>query len=226
MKKIVARKLLSDTFTPNMNTAQALEFIGNLSQPRKMPCFSYSLPVARCVTGAKLAKVKGSVCNQCYAMRGNYNFAPVKASHERHFEALQRPEWVDAMVKAIEGMESSGFFRWHDSGDVQSVEHLEKLAEIARRLPTIQFWLPTREYGFVSAYVAKHGAFPSNLTVRLSAYMVNGNPPSALASRLGVQTSGVTRKGFDCPASTQGNKCLSCRACWDKNVENVNYKKH
>ncbi len=29
-----------------------------------------------------------------------------------------------------------------------------------------------------------------------------------------------------CPAAKQDNKCLSCRACWDKSVPNVAYGKH
>ena len=29
-----------------------------------------------------------------------------------------------------------------------------------------------------------------------------------------------------CPAAEQDNKCLSCRACWDRNVPNVAYGKH
>jgi hypothetical protein len=86
--------------------------------------------------------------------------------------------------------------------------------------------LPTREYGFVSEYVKRHGLFPKNLTVRLSAFMVNGPPPTGLAKILGVKTSGVLKTGFTCPAYRQGNQCLECRACWDKRVANVNYKAH
>jgi len=29
----------------------------------------------------------------------------------------------------------------------------EKIAEVARRLPDIKFWLPTREYGFVREWM-------------------------------------------------------------------------
>ena len=100
------------------------------------------------------------------------------------------------------------------------------IVKVAKNLPTIQFWIPTREYSFVSTYLKKHGAFPDNLTVRLSALMVDGQPPVGMAKRLGLTTSGVSTSGFTCPANSQGNKCLSCRACWDKNVNNINYKIH
>ena len=191
-----------------------------------MPCHSWSTPAKYCKTGKKLALVSGSICSSCYANKGFYRMPNVKNCLEKRFQSLSHPEWTSAMTLAISGSEGSGFFRWHDSGDIQSVEHLEKIVQVAKNLPAIQFWIPTREYSFVSDYLKKHGAFPSNLTVRLSALMVDGQPPVGIAKRLNLTTSGVATAGFNCPANSQGNKCLSCRACWDKNVNNINYKKH
>jgi len=210
----------------SMTLFEALEVVSGLSKPSKMPCSSWSTPAKHCKTGKKLAKVSGSICSSCYANKGFYRMPNVKNCLEKRFESLSHPEWEMAMTIAISGSEGSGFFRWHDSGDVQSVKHLKKIAQIAKNIPSIQFWLPTREYGFVSQYLKKHKMFPSNLVVRLSAYMVDGQPPVLLANRLGLITSGVSKVGFTCPASNQGNKCLSCRACWDKNISNINYKKH
>lgn len=209
-----------------MTTKLALEIVGGLSKPSKMPCHGWSIPAKRCKTGGKLRNVKGSVCEHCYALKGRYSFGNVQNALERRFAALSNPQWVEAMTAAIKGSESSGFFRFLDAGDLQSLEMLENIAQIARNLPQITFWLPTREYSIVAEYVAKHGAFPSNLTVRLSALMIDGQPPVSIAKRLGVVTSGVTKTGFTCPAPNQGNKCLSCRACWNRSVENVNYKVH
>ena len=56
--------------------------------------------------------------------------------------------------------------------------------------------------------------------------MVDGKPPTSLAKKLGLTTSGVSPDGFNCPASKQGNECGECRACWDNTVDNINYKKH
>ena len=203
---------------------RATELVGGFSKPSKMPCLSWSISAKRCKTGAKLLKVKGSICSTCYALKGNYGFPIVKAAHERRFQSLQSSQWTSAMIVAIRGNESSGFFRWHDSGDLQSLEHFKKLVEIARALPDIKFWLPTREYSIIASFL-RTDSMPENLIVRLSAYMLEGEPP-ALAKRLGLTTSGVTKTGFTCPASNQGGKCLTCRACWSKDVLNVNYKKH
>ena len=48
---------------------------------------------------------------------------------------------------------------------------------------------------------------------------------AALARRLGVQVSTVVTSGKTCPSAEQGNKCLTCRACWDKKTECVAYGK-
>ena len=116
-----------------MKPAEAWEMVGGLSAPSKMPCHGYSIPARRCITGSKLAKVPGSVCAGCYALKGRYLFGNVQSALERRFASLENPEWVDAMVIAITHFEKSGFFRWHDSGDIQSLIHLEKIVSICQQ---------------------------------------------------------------------------------------------
>lgn len=200
--------------------------IGTLSAPSKMPCFSFSIPAKRCITGQKLRNVKGSICSKCYALKGRYVFPNVQDALETRFQGMSDPQWIEKMVAMIGKREKSGFFRWHDSGDLQSVAHLAAIVEIAKRLPNIRFWLPTREFSFVSEYMASN-TIPDNLIIRLSALMFDGKPPVAIAKRLGLVTSGAsTGNDFSCPSSKQGGKCLDCRACWNKSVSNVNYKQH
>jgi len=174
----------------------------------------------------KLRNVAGSICSKCYALKGMYVFPVVKAALLRRYENLNHPQWVEAMAFLINKTEKSGFFRRHDSGDIQSVEHLARIVEVCKLTPTISHWLPTREYAMVSEYVAKFGTFPANLTVRLSALMIEGTAPESIASRLGLTTSGVSKVGFTCPASKQDNACGDCRACWNQKVSNVSYKQH
>ena len=209
-----------------LNVFEAIKFVGGLSSPSKMPCQGYSLDAKRCITGAKMAKVENSICSKCYALRGNYRYSNVTNAQERRYQALLSEKWVEAMICAINGSESSGFFRWHDAGDLQGVWHLEKIVAVCNGTPTIKHWLPTREFGFVGEFVRNGGIIPANLCIRFSALMFDGIPPIELANRAGVQVSGASKTDFTCPASKQENKCLSCRACWDKDKFNVTYKKH
>jgi hypothetical protein len=205
------------------------EELGSLSQPSKMPCYGFSIPAKNCKVGGKLSLIKDSVCFFCYAKKGRYIFENVQNALSFRFEQMFKlgfDSWADKMIELICKKEKSGFFRWHDSGDLQSVEHLKAIAKIANALPSIKFWLPTREYKVVQEF-SKENEMPENLTIRLSAFFVGKPAPINLAKQNKCFTSTVDYKdSFQCNASKQGNQCLNCRACWDKSVENVNYPIH
>ena len=213
---------------PSFKTIKQAQAIAHtLSRPNKMPGHAYSIPAFRCKVGSQLRKVKGSICSKCYALKGRYVFQNVIDAMEKRFHSLTNPFWTDAITFLINKKEKSGFFRWHDSGDLQNVGHLEKIVQIAKNLPHIKFWLPTREYSIVSDYVEKIAkTFPENLCIRLSAYMIDGQTPDSIAQKLGVQVSGVSKDGYNCPASKQNNSCGDCRACWDTSVYCISYKQH
>lgn len=195
---------------------------GGLSRPSKMPCLAYGLPAKYCKTGAKLHKVPGSVCASCYALRGNYMFPSVVEAQERRYNALKHPQWVDAIVYSLKRRRSS-YFRWHDSGDLQGMWHLENIVEVAVRCPEIKFWLATRENALVSQYLRNKGQFPKNLIVRVSGAMVDGYAPIKF-----YNTATVTTRSDEvtCPAYQQGGKCGDCRKCWDPTIRNVVFPKH
>ena len=195
---------------------EARKITGGLSKPSKMPGPAYNLPAWACKTGAKLRKVKGSPCYGCYAFKGRYNFSNVQLALKRRLEALESPLWVEAMVTLIKGQE---FFRWHDSGDIQSEQHLKNIFEVCKLTPETKHWLPTQE----RQYLPDLEAVPDNLIIRLSGSKVDGPAPKAWPWTSSVVTSSKTRT---CPAPEQGNECGSCRACWDKSTPNVAYGKH
>jgi hypothetical protein len=210
-----------------MTPQLAKQITGGLSKPSKMPGFAYSIPAQACNVGSKLRAVKDSICSKCYALKGRYVFSNVKRALQRRLDAIAHPLWIEAMAFQI-SQAAVNVFRWHDSGDVQSLAHLENIVAVCKKTPDVRHWLPTREYGVVREFLDKHGSFPDNLNVRLSAYMVDGPLPLALADRMGVTVSGVTsdKTKANCPAYTQGGVCGSCRACWDKNTKVVLYPKH
>lgn len=207
----------------------ALEYVGGFSKPSKMPCPSYSIPASACKVGAKLRGVKGSVCHSCYGCKGNYRFPCVKNALQKRFESLSKDGWTDAMVAAINGKNLS-YMRLHDVGDVQSLEHLEKIAEIAKRCPSCKFWLPTKENAIVLQYLAANKSFPENLTVRLSCPMMDCENPAVknLAAKNGLCVASVSSnmESVNCHAYKTDGACGECRACWDKNVFEITYLKH
>ncbi len=206
----------------------ALEYVGGFSKPSKMPCPSYSIPATACKVGAKLRKVKGSVCEKCYACKGCYVFPVVKNALQKRLESLSKDGWVDAMVFAVTKKNLS-FMRINDSGDLQNMEHLRKIVEVAKRCPSCKFWLPTKENALIMEFL-KTETLPENLTVRLSCVMIDAENASVktLAKKLGLVVSSVSSnmETVNCHAYKTDGACGDCRACWDKNVFEICYKRH
>ena len=197
-----------------MKVTEAKQITGSLTRTSKMPGLSYSLPAWECKTGSKLRKVKGSVCSACYALKGNYTrYKAIKAAQYDRLEKIKNSLWVAAMVVQVKRQK---YFRWHDAGDVQDLEHLNKIYSVCKLTPEVKHWIPTRE-----AWIKNHlYNKPENLVIRFSPPMIGQRNDSWPNSSMVVET------GATCPAPKQGNSCGDCRACWDPLVKVVSYGKH
>jgi len=202
-----------------MKVSEARKITGSMTRTSKMPGLSYSLPAWECQVGSRLRAVKGSVCSGCYALKGNYTRYPaIKAAQYYRLQSLRHPQWIPAMVAQIKRQK---YFRWHDAGDLQSVQHLKNIFEVCKLTPSVKHWLPTREVKYTS--LMDPAIVPTNLKIIISDHMID--------QERGVlswpYTSGVSTNGAaTCPAPSQGGKCKSCRACWDRDVTRVVYGKH
>lgn len=168
-----------------------------------------------------MSKNPKSICSKCYAQKNMYTFPIVKAALERRFQSLSDPKWVEAMVTAIKHTKDD-YFRWHDSGDLQSIDHLTKICEIANQLPNVQFWLPTKEIGMVKDFMKAGGKIPNNLCIRVSGYFMD-----KVMTVAGFPTANSTtdKSKVNCHAQQTDNKCGTCRKCWDK-TQNIMHLVH
>jgi hypothetical protein len=211
-----------------MRITELEKIIGGLSNPSKMPGLSYGTPADECSIGGILRMVKGSVCSKCYAHKGMYRFGTVQAAQYRRLGTMENlSKWTETMTELLsrkysKKSEKDSVFRWHDSGDVRDMEHLEAIVQIAKNIPTVSFWLPTKEYKILRKFLRK-SSLPSNLIVRISAPMIGQTQKEIPGTR---SSSVGTGKGFQCPAYSQDGKCGDCRSCWDINVPNVDYPEH
>jgi len=202
----------------------AKEIVGGWTVTSKMPTISYSIPAEECKTGSKLRLIKNTVCSDCYALKGNYvRYAKnIKPAMYKRLESIFNPLWVKAMIFIMDNQKSvvdSGVFRWHDSGDIQSVEHLDKIVQIAQATPNIRHWLPTKESNWVQNY---DKPIPKNLVIRLSGSFVDGKPPKYA----NTSTVVTDKDNATCRAFENNGECGDCRQCWDSSVKNVSYFKH
>lgn len=202
-----------------------------LTTTSKMPSKSWSLPAGDACPAAVFGA--GAICGSCYAAKGAYAWSTTKRAQRERFNwtvrSMRTPEgreeFIATMVAAI-GTRNP-YFRVHDSGDLFSPAYTSAWAEIARRLPTVQFWVPTRTYRFLAmpkwaAALAELSALP-NVTIRPSALHFDAPAPEVPSMAAGTTAS---KAGFTCPAHSQGNQCGSCRACWDAPSMPISYRKH
>ena len=198
-----------------MNIKEAAAITGSMTRTSKMPGLSYSLPAWECKTGSKLRKIKNSVCSACYALKGNYTrYKAIKAAQYVRLASLNSELWTAAIVTQIKRQK---YFRWHDAGDVQDVQHLNKIYEVCKLTPDTKHWMPTRE-----AWIKDHlDSKPDNLVIRFSAPMIDQAAPASWPNSSEVVTEGAT-----CPAPKQGNSCGDCRNCWNPEIKTIKYGKH
>lgn len=221
-----------------LTKAEAKTICGSLTATTKMPCKSLDLPTEACQTGFKMAQIEGSICSKCYANKGFYaayantikpaQFARLDAINQAMESGENAKLWIAGMVSLIG---SDPYFRWHSSGDLQSVHHLSLIVHVAMATPGTMHWLPTREYGMVKEWINVFGAhcLPDNLIIRLSA-MYPDQPVKIPASLQGIKNIAVSNVhtlqpiGSPCKAPDQSGECRDCRACWTN--ETISYALH
>lgn len=238
---------------------QATEDVGGFADTSKLPCAAWGIPSEYCKTGGKLRSVPDSPCFDCYAagttgagkfklsMYGQEN---VKAANERRFVAYNDDpkKWAKNMAVALS---TEPYFRWFDSGDLQSPEMLGHIIDVARATPGTKHWLPTKERPMVDKWMRDHPGetIPDNLTIRISLprkdiptegyeRKPNAYMPSAMFPVAGEYSIGRAeeyKQGVKegkvglCPAPMQGGACnpatgAGCRRCFQR--EDVTYLQH
>ena len=197
-----------------------------LSKTSKLGTKSWSLQALETCPGSKAAD--GSLvpaCSGCYATTGMYHFGPVKAVRADNKADWQRDGWTADMVKALS---KDSHFRWFDSGDMYSLELANKMLAIMTATPNTKHWLPTRMYKFpkFQAVLKAMQALP-NVMVRYSSDAVDGSYTEGLHGSTIVPDATSAPAGVTvCQAYNQGGKCLTCRACYNKDIAVIGYPAH
>lgn len=212
----------------------------SLSTPSKMPCYSWSIPAVTTCPGAKISMKRAgenAVCHECYATAGFYNMpSTTNAQLTRRAWIAQSlahdngAEFVSVMVDMITQSVRAArvpLFRGHDSGDFYSVAYIRVWIKIARALPNVRFWFPTRSWVVPNLLEAlqEFGNLP-NVSLRPSALALDEPAPviSGFAAGTTVARSLPVMESLPghkvCPATVPGNspKCADngCFDCWDR----------
>lgn len=198
-----------------------------LSNTSKLGCKSWSLQAFDTCPGAVDKGEVVDACKFCYARTGNYVYSNVKRVRAFNKEDWQQDDWVDRMVV---NLYNERYFRWFDSGDAYALELAEKMHQVMLFTPWCNHWFPTRMHKF-SKFKRVLEAMQSlpNVVVRLSSDSVSGEVIEAFtgtSSTIIPTVDDASQDSYVCPAYQQGGKCLTCRACWSKDVSVVAYPYH
>lgn len=220
---------------PWLKDDESIRAVNLLTWTTKMGCASFGLPALR-----SCPRKAGTICGSCYADRGFYVMPTAKEAHEARLrwtvQCIREGErgrmfWIGAMVTAIQtatALAGVSWFRIHDSGDFFNEKYVRMWIEVARALPHIHFWAPTKAWQrkgvqldasdpLLAALIVL-AALP-NVTVRPSALNFGGPPPSVPGLH-----AGTTSEHADTPACRAvGHKCGSCRDCWLLKDQPVSY---
>jgi hypothetical protein len=196
-----------------------------LSKTSKLGCLSWSLEARETCPGS--IDTDGQLvaaCAGCYAVGGNYRFKNVKAPRAENREDWKRAAWVADMVNALQG---ETHFRFFDSGDCYALPLAQKILDVMRALPHVQFWIPTRMHKFPKfrAVFEEMRALP-NCVVRFSSDSVTGEFTSGLHGSTITPTHKAPKGAKLCGAYSRNGQCGPCRDCWDKKINVIAYPAH
>jgi hypothetical protein len=126
-----------------------------------------------------------------------------------------------------QGRKDHRYFRWFDSGDLQSRKHAYIIAAIVRQTPNVSHWLPTREPDFIDKVT-----WPDNMTVRLSSNIIDEDRPQDYDGWHWPTAALHTKPGelpndryIECQSKLLGAYiCQTCRDCWNPDLD-ISYLK-
>lgn len=202
----------------------------------KMPGSTFAIAPSACKVGGKLAKIPGSVCSKCYAIKLERMRPSVRIGWGNNLDKATRmirlapDQWardLAFMISHYADKTGVQFHRWFDAGDLQSPEMLAAIVRVCELTPSVRHWLPTRESKIVYDFVTmRPEPLPENLVIRVSSTMIGDKPLTRGRNTSTVHKKGESGFGWACPAYKQGGACGDCRACWSPAVANVSYPLH
>lgn len=175
-------------------------------------------------------KIKGSICEHCYAQTMLKMYKGLYGKVERNTELLTTRVLTNAELPVI----NANIFRFEAFGDLHNETHLVNYINIALKNPGTRFTLWSKNYPVVLKYFGEHKC-PENFTMIISSMFVNKKQDLTPFKNTGAFAPGqlkvftvydydFLKDNHDTVTINCGSRfCLGCRQCYDKNaVEEIN----
>lgn len=196
----------------------------NNNQKLGIGCISVPLPVCSC-------NPKAPCFDKCYAQHGVMKFVGVQGAYWRNWRIWNEdPEGFFEQLYYKIKFSGLPKVRFHDSGDIPSLDYLKQMCKLADRLPAVQFMTYTKQYAIVNEYLYKE-FLPENFIIFFSAWdklWEVPNPhdlPIAYVKFKDVRlTPEIPPYAFHCPGKQ--TTCSACGVCFNKKTKAVYFDEH
>lgn len=166
--------------------------------------------------------------NDCYAVRyiKFHHNATVKGYAGNTVIMRQDPDKLRTEIKEFCDKNIVKYFRFHTSGELESIEQLKTYCDICKDIPDVIFYIYTKAFEILEQYLEKDEEFPNNLVVNLSEWGDNLECVSEyLFGRCNIfiyddctrNLNGIYHcPAFDKDGHETGVTCAMCRRCMKK----------
>ncbi len=197
----------------------------NILSKNEKTRFSLNLPRTTCDISCPF------YAKTCYAKKGRFVFSPVtKANRNRLSLYKENPDGFFSMLeRELSTLIKKNVFhvRIFGAGDFPDVQFAERLAELANKLPKMNFWIASYKGQFMQL-----PTFPKNITIRFS-IQNDRKRNEAIKNNICVSNviencSSISKGSVICKVGAkQAENCQECGyICWEKNVAHIAYIKH
>lgn len=168
----------------------------------------------------KYAKIKGSICEKCYADSQLSRWPSMQPCLERNTELLTKSILPIEELPVINVL----YFRFESFGDLHNTTQLINYFNICKKNPGVKFALWTKNPHIVKEVADQK---PKNLQIVLSSLMMNteidiSNMP--YIDKVFTVYDKKTIEERNIKINCGANSCLACHKCYEKGCKVINEK--
>ena len=168
---------------------------------------------------AKNAKIKGSICEKCFAAKQMKMYKNMEKPMVENQRILTGEILPAEKLPTINNL----YFRFESFGDLNNATQVKNYFNICYKNPRVKFALWTKNPDFVAAAIADGYEKPGNLNIVLSSLFINKQRPNPFPFVDKVFTvydkETITADNIDINCGARN--CFACGLCYEKNGVDV-----
>lgn len=187
-------------------------------------CLSIPLPICSC-------DPKAPCFAKCYAQHGVMIMSNVQGAYWRNWRLYQEnpDNFFEQLYYKIK-FTGIPKVRWHDSGDIPSLDYFKRMVALAYKLPDVKFMAFTKRYDIVNQGL-EEVRLPDNLVIFFSAWdklWAVPNPNNLPIAYVKFENERLTPEipsyAFHCPG--RKTTCSACGVCFSEKTKAVYFDEH